>query len=152
MRKSGILILSVIMVLAVVFCGCSKGEAAKMGGMVNSSASETREDEEHNALISAEGYPYTLTDYMNNEFVLEEPPENWAVLSGTFLNLWYRLGGKSICTTELGSAFIDERYADEISQLPSVGAVYNPNIEKVAELEPAFTIAQIGVQTSLPEQ
>ena len=149
MKRTIMMAICLAMMLTALLCGCATGKNAKMGGMVNTKAGDTREDEEHNALISGDGYPYTITDYLNREFILEEPPENWAVLSGTFINLWYRLGGKSICTTDLGSAFIDESYADEIMELPLVGAVYNPNIEKVAELDPAFTIAQVGIQTTL---
>ena len=149
MKRKITLVISIIMISAALLSGCATDKNAKMGGMVNTKAGDTRENEEHNALISGDGYPYTITDYLNKEFVLKAPPENWAVLSGTFLNLWYRLGGKSICTTDLGSAFIDESYSEEIMDLPLVGAVYNPNIEKVAELDPAFTIAQVGIQTTL---
>ncbi len=149
MKRKLVIVVCIIMVSTALLCGCANKEKAKMGGMVNTKAGDTRENEEHKALISGDGYPYTITDYLNKEFVLEEPVENWAVLSGTFLNLWYRLGGKSICTTDLGSAFIDESYSNEIMALPLVGAVYSPNIEKVAEHDPDFTIAQVGIQTTL---
>jgi iron complex transport system substrate-binding protein len=120
-----------------------------MGGMVNTKASKTRENEEHNVLIEGDGYPYTITDYLNNVTVIKEKPENWAVLSGTFINPWYKVGGTSVCTTDIGSAYIDKDYRDDILGLPLVGPVYNPNAEKVIEIKPDFVIAQTGIQTSL---
>lgn len=147
--KKNIITLTIFALLLVILLGCSNPEKAKMGGMVNTDASETREDAETPLLIEGDGYPYVLTDYLNNQFVVEEKPENWAVLSGTYLNMWYHLGGKSVCATNLNTAFLDEVYADQIQALPNVGAVYNPNLEKVMEINPDFTIAQIGIHTSL---
>ena len=138
-----------LIIIAVMGAGCNNDGNAKMGGMVNSDAVETREDEEHNILIEGDGFPYTITDYMNNMIVIEEKPENWAVLSGTFLNLWYKIGGTSICTTDLGSVHLDPENREEIEKLPSVGPIYNPNTEKVVEIFPDFVIAQTGVQSSL---
>ena len=106
-------------------------------------------NEEHKVLIEGDGYPYTITDYMNNEIVLEEMPESWAVTSGTFINLWYRLGGESACTSDLGSVKLDDSYEEEILALPSIGAVYNPNTEKIMEINPEVTIAQVGIQTTM---
>ena len=149
MKKNTMIFFNLLIVFAMVLSGCANQGKAKMGGMVNADASETREDEEHPVLIEGDGYPYTITDYLNHEFTLEEEPEKWAVLSGTFLNIWYYLGGKSACAADLNSAFIDETYVEEVMALPNVGAVYNPNIEKVMEINPDFTIAQIGIHTSL---
>lgn len=149
MKRYPIIFFSFLIVLMVILSGCSNSEKANMGGMVNIEASETREDEEHPVLIEGNAYPYMLTDYLNRQFVVEEKPDNWAVLSGTFLNMWYYLGGESVCATSLNTAYLDEDYKDEIQALPNVGAVYNPNLEKVMEIEPAFTIAQVGIHTNL---
>ncbi|MCD4669881.1 MAG: ABC transporter substrate-binding protein [Actinomycetia bacterium] len=148
MKKIMVLLMSLI-ITAVMGAACNNDGNAKMGGMVNSDAAETREDEVHNLLIEGDGFPYTITDYMNNIIVIEDKPENWAVLSGTFLNLWYKIGGTSICTTDLGSVKLDPENREEIERLPSVGPVYNPNTEKVVEIFPDFVIAQTGIQTSL---
>ena len=148
MKRKLWLCLALLMVFGN-FSGCQVGDAAKMGGMVNAETKKTREKEDRKILLEGEAYPYVLTDYMNNQFTIKAEPENWAVLSGTFLNIWYRLGGKSVCTTDLGSAFLDAAYSEAIHAIPSVGAVYNANVEKIAEIDPAFVIAQMGVQTSL---
>ncbi len=145
MRK--ILVVTMItVVLLVLSCGVSG--TAKLGGMVNSDVAETREDEQHKILIEGDGYPYVLTDYMNNTFKIKERPENFAILSGTFINLWYRLGGESLCTSDLGSAYIDPDNRQKINALPSIGPVYNPNTELVVEFDPTFTFAQVGTQTN----
>lgn len=137
----------VLSMIVLQLIGCN-GQA-KMGGMVNSKVSETREKEEHNILIEGEYYPYVLTDYMNQTFTIDKKPENWAVLSGTYLNLWYRLGGESVCTTNVDEALLDDSYQAAVLELPSVGAVYNANVEKIAEMDPDFVVAQMGVQTGL---
>lgn len=145
--KKALINLSVLLLLLVILTGCSNSEKANMGGMVNSDVAETREHEESPLLLEGDGYPYVLTDYLNNEFVLEEKPGSWAVLSGTYLNTWYFLGGESVCATNLNTAPIDEEYSDQIAALPNVGAVYNPNLELIMEIDPEFTIAQIGIHS-----
>jgi iron complex transport system substrate-binding protein len=145
MRKRYLLLI----VLVCLLWGCCGGQEAKIGGMVNASVKETREDEVCNILVEGDTYPLVLTDYMNHEFVIEEKPENYAVMSGTFINIWYRLGGKSVCTTDMDPIILDEFYRDVIMALPSAGAVYNTNVEKIAEIDPAFVVAQMGVQSGL---
>lgn len=94
------------------------------------------------------GYPLTIVDYFGYETVLEELPERVAVLSGTLLNIWYDLGGKSVCTSEIsGNLKVHQQYEEEICNLPSVGAVYSLNLEAVLEQEVDLVIAQAGVQT-----
>ena len=117
--------------------------------MANVEVTKTREAEDHNVLIAGNGYPCTITDYLGNEVTLETRPERVAVLSGTFLNMWYALGGRSICRTDLRTAMIDPLYEEEINALPSVGAVYNANVEAIIEQQPDFIIAQSGVQSSI---
>lgn len=147
--KKNILILSIFLLLLVMLSGCSNSEKANLGGMVNSDVAETRENEVSPLLLEGDGYPYVLTDYLNHQFVLEEMPGNWAVLSGTYLNMWYYLGGESVCATNLNTAPVDEEYFDQIVALPNVGAVYNPNLELIMEIDPEFTIAQIGIHNSV---
>lgn len=95
-----------------------------------------------------EGYPLTIQDYFEYETVLETPPQRAAVLSGTALNIWYDLGGKSVCTSEIsGNLKLVEEYADEIRALPSVGAVYSLNLEAVLAQDADLIVTQAGVQT-----
>lgn len=149
--KKNIIILTTLALWLFTLIGCSNSdsEKANLGSMVNADSVETREHEESPLVIEGDGYPYVLTDYLNNQFVVEEKPDNWAVLSGTFLNMWYYLGGESVCATNLNTAYIEEIYADQILALPNVGAVYNPNLEMIVEIDPAFTIAQTGIHTNV---
>ena len=140
-----------LLIICMLFISCSNnGEnGSKMGGMVNTKAAKTRENSPQKICIKGDGYPLTVVDYFNNEIVLEKKPDTFAVTSGTFLNMWYALGGRSICTTELNSAYLDPRYAEEMMALPLVGQVYNPNLESVVELQPEYTIGQVGTQSSM---
>ena len=120
-----------------------------MGGMANTAVAATREGEEERILIQGDEYPLTITDYLNNTIVLENTPKRIAVSSGTFLNMWYALGGSSICTSELNTAYLDPDYAQKMLSLPSIGQVYNPNLEALIELQPDFVIGQVGTQSSM---
>jgi iron complex transport system substrate-binding protein len=148
-------LLAVMFIVPVYFISCTSsgnsdtGESVRFGGMANVEVAETREEETHHITIEGDGYPYTITDYLGYQVTLEQRPERIAVLSGTFLNMWYALGGKSICRTDLRTALLDEAYADEIEALPSVGAVYNANVEAIIEQRPDFIIAQAGVQSNI---
>ncbi len=149
------MVLVLVCVVPFYFYGCTydaienNDDSARFGGMANTQATQTREEEAHNVLITGDGYPCTITDYIGNEVTLETRPEHVAVLSGTFLNMWYALGGKSICRTDLRTAMIAPQYEKEINALPSVGAVYNANVEAIIELQPEFIIVQSGVQSNI---
>lgn len=151
MKRKKFIIISIMMILLIIlFAGCKNdSDSAKVGGMTNTDVTDTRENEVKNILVEGDCYPYTITDYLNNKITLDEMPKNFAVTSGTFLNMWYALGGQSICTTELKSSYLDPQYCDEMMQLPSIGQVYNPNTEAIVELQPEFTVAQVGTQSSM---
>jgi iron complex transport system substrate-binding protein len=94
-----------------------------------------------------EGYPVTITDIYGNEVTLEKKPEKIAAISGTFLGVLYDLGGKSICTSEIGGgAPVDQ---EDVKDLPVIGKVYNPDIEKIVALQPELVIAQFGLQNGV---
>ena len=93
--------------ICIFIIGCSSiavsddGSSTRFGCMANTETSQIRETEGHHVLISNSGYPCTITDYLGHEVTFKEKPERTAVLSGSFLNMWYAVGGKSICRTGL---------------------------------------------------
>jgi iron complex transport system substrate-binding protein len=154
-RRPFYLFSAIILIVLLIISGCSSTDnndestSARFGGLANTEATTTREHEEHCILIEGTCYPYTITDYLGYELTLEKKPERVAVLSGTFLNMWYALGGTSICRTDLRTAMMDEEYIAEIESLPSVGAVYNANVEAIIEQKPDLIITQTGVQSNI---
>ncbi|MCX7911397.1 MAG: ABC transporter substrate-binding protein [Dehalococcoidales bacterium] len=124
-------------------------DPSRFGGIANVRSAQAPAGDKPKISISNYGYPCTITDYLGYEIQLDTAPERVAVLSGSFINLWYALGGKSICRTELGSVKLDSQHAAEIEALPSVGMVYNTNVEAVIAFKPDFIIAQAGVQSSI---
>jgi iron complex transport system substrate-binding protein len=155
------LILSIVIGLAMAagLCGCSsggsdtqagaQGKSEKFGGMANVGSASTRKDEQHRVLVSSDTYPCTITDYLGTEVTLDSKPQRVAVLSGSFINMWYALGGESICRTDLSSAAIDPEHEAAIVALPSVGAVFNASVEAIIEQQPDFIITQAGVQAEV---
>ena len=153
MRRIGCLLAAFVMLLSLAACEKSADDAGKVPPTQDAEAdvgtSQTAgTDGDAKVTASENGYPLTVSDYFDYETVLETPPERVAVLSGTPLNIWYDLGGKSICTSELsGNLKLHEDYADEIQQLPVVGSVYALNLEAVLAQEADLIITQAGVQT-----
>lgn len=99
--------------------------------------------------VSGSGYPLTVKDYLGVETVIETPPERVAVLSGTPMNIWYDLGGKSVCTADISDNLkLIPEYAQEIRALPAIGAVYSVNMEAIVAQSPDLIIAQVGTQNT----
>jgi iron complex transport system substrate-binding protein len=144
-------VILISVVILMVGCFSPDNKSARFGGMANVQAAKTGTNQQHNILLEGTGYPYTITDYLGNKVTLQTKPTRVAVLSGTYIGLWYELGGTSICRTELGTVLLDEKYAAQIRALPSVGAVYNSNTEAIIQFQPDLIIVQIGVQSSLSE-
>ena len=148
-----LIVFNIVIALSLVGCSASddSGKSSRFGGMANVEGVKTGADATHNILLEGNGYPYTITDYLGKKVTLESKPTKVAVLSGTYIGLWYELGGTSICRTDLGTVLLDEKYADQIKALPSVGAVYNSNVEAILQFQPDLIMVQTGVQSTLSE-
>ncbi len=106
---------------------------------------------EDKAVISVTGadFPLTVRDYLKKETVIEKQFERAAVLSGTPLNIWYDLGGKSVCTANISDNLrLAEKYEEEIKALPQIGPVYSIDMEAVIAEEPDLIVAQVGTQST----
>ena len=104
-------------------------------------------DGERSIEVFGNGYPLTVRDYLDFETVLESSPQRVAVLSGTPLNIWYDLGGKSVCTAIISDNLkILPQYREELLALPAIGQVFSVNMEAIIEQEPDLIIAQFGTQ------
>lgn len=129
--------------------GCS--QKTNMGiGVVNPD-----DDRDHVVTVSGsyEDGGLKVTDYFGDETVLKALPERIAVVSGTPLVIWYDLGGKSICTSNIadGNLKLTEGREEEMLALPEVGPVYSLNMEALVAQNPDLIITQAGVQSSVTE-
>lgn len=150
MKRLIALLMSAVLCLSIM-SGCS-GKASMGGiGIVND------KDTDGNHCIQVSGSyqdrGLTITDYLGYETVLKELPKRIAVLSGTPLNIWYDLGGKSVCTSDIadGNMKLVEEHREEMLSLPVVGEVYALNMEAVVAQNPDLIITQAGVQTTATE-
>lgn len=98
--------------------------------------------------VSSDHYPLDVNDFFGYVTHLDFRPDRIAVLSGTPLNIWYDLGGKSVCSSNIGDniRLVDE-YEQEMLALPSVGPVYSVDMEAVIGNTPQLIITQAGVQS-----
>ena len=143
MKLRKIIFLLLILILAVSIGACS----IKTGGHTDTKAAAGDGDKNLSIEAIGEGYPLTIKDFTGYETVLDKKPENAAILSGTSLNIWYDLGGKSICTSNISKNIkLVAEHKDEIMSIPSVGATYSVDMEKVIEHKPDLIIAQEGTQ------
>ncbi len=147
MRLKKIISLALVLVLmfSAVACSSSKG----VGGLTTAKAVSDTKSKGLTIEAMGESYPLTIKDSTGHETVLEKKPERAAVLSGTPLNIWYDLGGKSICTSNISeNVKVIAEHKDEIMSIPSVGAVYSVDMEMVIAQKPDLIIAQAGTQGS----
>lgn len=100
--------------------------------------------------VSGDTYPLTVRDFLGDVTVLDQKPERVAVLSGAPLNIWYDVGGKSVCTSTISSNLkVIEEYEAEIKALPSIGKVTSVNLEAIVGYEPDLIIAQENSQSEV---
>lgn len=144
MKKNSI-VLALILVFTLIG-GCAKNSG--VGGLKSTQSTHQKGDAQLS--VSSETYPLTVTDYLDYQTKLEKLPARVAVLAGTPLNIWYDLGGKSICSSEINDKNIKlvEEYKEEMKKLPAVGAVYSLDMEAVVNQKPDLVILQSGVQSS----
>lgn len=145
MNKKACILL--ILMFVVFIIGCSETKDA--GGLSSTENVEKVEEDEEGITVEGDTYPLKVSDYLKEEITLDEKPEKVAVLSGTPLNIWYDLGGKSICTADLSDNLkLIPEYEGKIRELPSIGPVYSIDMESVVSLDPDLIIAQVGTQST----
>ena len=137
-------------VLSVSIAGCSdESSNAGVGGLKNAEAADKVSDDEVAIWVTGDDYPLTVRDFLKYETTIESKPEKVAVMSGTPLNIWYDLGGKSVCTSDVSDNIrLTEGYEEEIQALPQIGPVYSIDMESVIAQEPDLIISQVGTQST----
>lgn len=143
--------LALMIALALLSAACA--QSSRMGGLSNVKSVQKTGVGEAPIVVEGRDYPLKVTDYLKTETVLEKSPVRPAVLSGTPLNIWYDLGGKSVCTSDVSSNVkLIPQYRDEILSLPKIGPVYSIDMEAVIAKAPDLIIAQIGTQSTQGKQ
>ncbi|WMJ23136.1 ABC transporter substrate-binding protein [Paludicola sp. MB14-C6] len=157
-------LISIVIIIATIFCfsGCinssesdnSVSEATQKETSSVESKEEKKADDRRSAIeVKGDKYPLTINDYFDKKTVLNTAPKRVAVLAGSQLNIWYDLGGKSICTSDISKNLkILSGCEEEFKSLPSVGAVYKVNMESIIALKPDLIITQVGSQNPVSEE
>lgn len=154
MRRWKYLSITITLVLVLTGCGIKSQESdQKTHGKTAASQEyleniETKKGVTIGKVTASEGigYPVTVTDMLGNKVIIERKPERIAAISGTFLALLYAVGGESICTSGSSATSPVPPAADN---LPNIGKVFNPDVEKIISLKPDLIIAQSGVQDNI---
>ncbi|GBG58097.1 iron compound ABC transporter iron compound-binding protein [Sporomusaceae bacterium FL31] len=114
-----------IMLLVVLLAGCGRSQAPS-------------------AVEKSQGY-LSITDDTGRTVVLPHKPEKIVVLSTSFLDLLYAVGGKAIGRPGSKTGGIPSAAQD----VAEIGYVYNVNLEKVVSLQPDLVIAFQGIHDKL---
>lgn len=134
------------LLLSFQLFACSQGSG--VGGLGSTESSSSLDEGDEKILVVPQKYPLKVRDYFGHITELDKKIERIAVLSGTPLNIWYDLGGKSICSSEIGDNIrLVEEHKDEMLSLPRVGQVYALDMEAVLAQKPELIITQAGVQS-----
>jgi len=120
--------LAVLLTCAVVLTGC--GQKAQNTA---SDQSQTQQD--------SVSYPMTIKDDAGRTVTLVKKPEKIIALN-TFLNTLYDVGGKSIARCDVSTG---DPLPEGTENLPTVGKVYNIDMEKLVSLQPELVISQVGI-------
>ncbi|MBO5270042.1 MAG: ABC transporter substrate-binding protein [Clostridia bacterium] len=160
MKKKLIRLFAALLCMLLLFTACSgTGNPSETSGSAGSDGAsnapgtgdgdkEFAWDDSLPIQTNGTSFPMTVRDFIGNETVLTEKPQRVAILSGAPLNIWYDLGGKSVCTSTISSNLkVVTEYADEIKALPSIGKVTSVNLEAIVEYEPDLIIAQENSQS-----
>ena len=146
-KYKNILWLMILAVIMTSISGCTK--TTGVGGLTNVQNTEKVDDTQLSITVEGDKYPLTVKDFLKKETILKEKPEKIAVLSGTPLNIWYDLGGKSVCTSDVSdNVKLIPEYREEIRNLPTIGPVYSIDMESVIPHKPDLIIAQVGTQST----
>ena len=150
-KRLGIFVVLGALLLSMAGCSTGKNPVQSNAG-ASASASGSKQVNDAAITVTGENYPLKVKDFLGAELTIDSKPQRVAVLSGTPMNIWYDLGGKSICTSDVSANLrITEGYENEIKALPPVGQVYSINVEAVVAQKPDFIIAQSGTQTTAAE-
>lgn len=144
-KKMNMLLVLVLVVLSITACA-SKDSSM---GLSNTQSTDKVSDQEKAISVKGEGFPLEVEDFLKQTTIIDKPFERAAVLSGTPLNIWYDLGGKSVCSSDVSdNVRLIPEYEDEIRSLPQIGPVYSINMEAVIEQTPDLVVAQVGTQST----
>jgi iron complex transport system substrate-binding protein len=88
--------------------------------------------------IQCEQNVRTVIDSAGREIVIPEHPKRVVILNASNLELYYAAGGQAIAKP-VSSAF-DVKLQKKIADIPEIGFIHSPNLEKIVSLQPDLVI------------
>lgn len=82
----------------------------------------------------------TVVDSRGKEVILKKNPQRVLPIYTSYLNVWYECGGTAIARPTTEAA----RIPDEAKDIPQIGHVTTPDIEKVLSLKPDLVLLRDG--------
>lgn len=87
---------------------------------------------------SAEVKVRTVTDCVGREVAIPEHPQRVIILNPSNLEIYYAAGGKAVAKPT--SSSFDEELKKKIADVPEIGIIHSPNLEKIISLKPDMVI------------
>jgi len=137
MRKSDFFIgLIGILLTALVLISCGSNHFS-MVSIAGSSSSE------YGVKIYEDSI--TFSDFRGKEISIPKKPERVVCLYDSYLDLWYKCGGRVVGRVE----FSEDRPIEEAKDAEVVGSYNCPDVEKIFSLQPDLVIVSEGMKSHL---
>ena len=133
MKKFTARLLILMMVVVLVLTGCGQNSQNTSKNSTQPEAGKTKQ--------AAAVYPMTIKDDAGRTVKLEKKPKKIIAL-GTFLNALYDVGGKSAARCDVSD---ESALPKGTKDLPTIGKVYNIDMEKLVSLQPDLVISEVGI-------
>ena len=146
-KYKNILWLMILAVIMTSISGCTK--TTGVGGLTNVQNTEKVDDTQLSITVEGDKYPLTVKDFLKKETILKRETREDSCIVWYSLNIWYDLGGKSVCTSDVSdNVKLILEHREEIRNLPTIGPVYSIDMESVIPHKPDLIIAQVGTQST----
>lgn len=135
MKNRKILLVSILMIITFLIAGCSKDN------------NQNRESTE-NTYNESKDYPMTVTDSYERKVEIEKEPFKVISIAPNITEIIFALnkGDRLVGRTE----YCD--YPKEVFNIPSIGSLKEPSIEKILDLDPDVVIASTHFQKETLEK
>lgn len=109
---------------------------------------ETEEEETEPEIGGETEYPVTVQNSDGTEVVIEKEPEKVVSLGPNITEIMYSLEAedKLIARTDYCN------YPEEVSELPSIGTLYEPDMEAILAMEPDLVVASTHISDEVMKQ
>lgn len=146
-KKIWALLLTVAVLAGLSACGSKGNDHTEPNAAPSSPADNDQKDSENNAAdgkdqesgLKDSDQPYTVVLPDGTSITLEKTPERIVSVGPNITDILFKIGAGNCVVGR--TDYCDE--PKEVKDIPSIGSIYTPDIEKIVELEPDLILGSI---------